>query len=452
MKRILNFLRSSMEKGQGLVEMAIVAPILIFLLIGVFEVGWALRGYLVLTNVNREVTRFAIRPGYLNYSVKNNNPPVPPVGATLPYTPAYVQVGYDRVLSYTYTTLSDQLSLNFSMTGTATSTMIISHMVIDTGMPCRSITDTNCICNKFLDGTIDNSAVLTSDDLIITPKTPGYEYFYSAKFPVSSTYQTRFDYTAEAQKLARQNNKFNCELLKKSSSTLPSANNVIITEIFYKQPQIFGFPLISNPLTNPVNMYAHTAMRMTVASRTGENIDTVGPICYAFPFTIRDTLLAGVYEGKVLDVLQGYPETGGLAGDIPGVNDRGFLAWKPQWNNKEDLEFELLSSRTSFNFYRNARVLDDKTLSVGDWVASLPGNNGGVEPSLQYWVGKGPVVIPVWDRFQNSISSDMPAAWHIVTFIRVELLDQSPYPISLTSNDPHIYARYIEPAKECINN
>jgi hypothetical protein len=45
----------------------------------------------------------------------------------------------------------------------------------------------------------------------------------------------------------------------------------------------------------------------------------------------------------------------------------------------------------------------------------------------------------------------MPAAWHIATFIRVELLDTAPYQIDLTSNNPKIYARYVEPASECIN-
>ena len=55
-------------KGQSLVEMAIITPLLIFFMLGIFEVGWALRNYLVLVNVNREITRFAVRPGYLNFS------------------------------------------------------------------------------------------------------------------------------------------------------------------------------------------------------------------------------------------------------------------------------------------------------------------------------------------------------------------------------------------------
>ncbi|MFN8453605.1 MAG: hypothetical protein U0401_02860 [Anaerolineae bacterium] len=42
----------------------------------------------MLTNVNREITRFAIRPGYLNYAVKANSLPT-----------STTTVGYDKVLS-----------------------------------------------------------------------------------------------------------------------------------------------------------------------------------------------------------------------------------------------------------------------------------------------------------------------------------------------------------------
>ncbi|MCB9106914.1 MAG: pilus assembly protein [Anaerolineales bacterium] len=55
------------DKGQSLVEMAIIIPLLIFMMIGVFEVGWAIRSYLVLVNINREITRFAVRPGYMDF-------------------------------------------------------------------------------------------------------------------------------------------------------------------------------------------------------------------------------------------------------------------------------------------------------------------------------------------------------------------------------------------------
>ncbi|MBN1218571.1 MAG: pilus assembly protein, partial [Anaerolineae bacterium] len=47
------FMKLRNQRGQSLVEMAIVTPLLIFLLLGVFEVGNAVRNYMVLVNVNR---------------------------------------------------------------------------------------------------------------------------------------------------------------------------------------------------------------------------------------------------------------------------------------------------------------------------------------------------------------------------------------------------------------
>jgi len=437
MKKIISSLHAIPEKGQGLVEMAIVAPILIFMLIGVFEVGWALRGYLVLTNVSREITRFSIRPGYLNYSIKNNNPPT--VISPTVITPAYSTVGYDRVVSYTFDTLSDQLPLDFS--SEQTSTLIISHIVVDTGEPCKE--GVNCDCNAFVTNPnyISSTNVLTLDDVILHPGVPGYEYFYAAKFPATSTRNTQFNYADEALQLARQNNKFNCELLKKSNSTVPSANNLIITEIYYNQPQILGFPLISNPLTDPVPMYAHTTMRMIVASRSGENVDTVGPLCIALPFTVKNTYVNAAVAGTtVLDI---------MGGENPpaGTNDRGFLAWDPQWQNTEDLEVEFRYPRASFNAYTNARVSSDNSLSVGDWVKSLPGNHGSataVRDFIDGLITSGEtVIIPVWDQFDSGTSS-----WHISTFVKVRLVSNPAY--HLTTNNPEVWAVYLGPATECL--
>ncbi|MCB0180162.1 MAG: pilus assembly protein, partial [Anaerolineae bacterium] len=93
-------------------------PILIFLLVGVFEVGSALRSYLVLVNVNREITRFAVRPGYLDFSTQGT-----------------IQDSYNRVLEWANTSNTSQLDLDFNDDGNTT--LIISHVVADTGLPCE---------------------------------------------------------------------------------------------------------------------------------------------------------------------------------------------------------------------------------------------------------------------------------------------------------------------------
>jgi hypothetical protein len=51
-------------RGQGLVELAAVLPLLLILLIGVVEMGFALRNYLVVVNAAREGARYAVKGEY----------------------------------------------------------------------------------------------------------------------------------------------------------------------------------------------------------------------------------------------------------------------------------------------------------------------------------------------------------------------------------------------------
>lgn len=340
-------------KGQSLVETAIILPILIFMMIGVFEVGWALRGYLVLVNVNRETTRFAVRPGYLNFSEKD---------------PAVV--GYSGVLTQANASLglgdSQQLPLDFE----TNSVLIISHLVVDTGRPCEPSSDPTviaaCNCDAFVDDTLPYDQVnagqnFTYDDLVLTPETPGYE-FYLQTYPTSTlslsqtvflTITSQVDYSAEANRLAQQNNKFNCELMKKGG--IPSANNIIITEVAYEQPQLFGFPLISNPFTDPVPLYTRTSMRIVAGARSGgNNTDTVGPVCEAYPWYVTETQLATITPGSSGDVLSGWvkwnpnPQQFGAS-----VSDVDYLSYQVQY------------PRMAINDYQNPDDSSDSFAAAG---------------------------------------------------------------------------------------
>ncbi|HEY72459.1 MAG: hypothetical protein DRJ03_24140 [Chloroflexi bacterium] len=52
------------ERGQGLVELAIILPILLLLLLGVAEMGFLMRNYLVVLNADREACRYAAKGRY----------------------------------------------------------------------------------------------------------------------------------------------------------------------------------------------------------------------------------------------------------------------------------------------------------------------------------------------------------------------------------------------------
>src|SRR4030095_13618240 len=111
------------------------------------------------------------------------------------------------------------------------------------------------------------------------------------------------------------------------------------------------------------------------------------------------------------------------------------------------LENEVDFPQLAITQYTNMHDANDHSLSVNDWVRSLPGNNGGVndtsDPRLDALVGQK-IVIPVWDTW------DGVDDYHIVTFIEVRLiLKEKDGGIDLTSTDPVIQAVYLGPAENC---
>ncbi|MBN1218576.1 MAG: pilus assembly protein [Anaerolineae bacterium] len=438
-----NLSAASTRKGQSLVEMAITAPILIFMLIGVLEVGWVLRGYLVLVNVNREITRYAVRPGYMDFSTK-----------------ADVITSYLRVQERALETLGGQLNMEVDASGTLTgnTTLIISHVVVDTGLPCEDIQTNpgNCDCDKFMSD--PNYNPFPWDDLILHPDRPGMEYqrmVFGPAETVTGPRITRVNINDilyndndrngsvdDQDGLVPRNNMFNCELMKKGG--VASANNVIVTELFFDQPQLFGFPLISNPYTDPLPLYTHTTMRLVGGARsTGQEggdltagIDTIGPICNAMPFAVRDTTVADTDIGTKMDILDG-----------AGGNHYGWLAWNPSKTGIDDLKRQLKYSATSVNeYYEDAVEAGDHILSLGDSIASLPYKLETVESTdklLTGLVGRK-MRVPVWNSFTSN-------NYHITNFVWVQIDSSSD--IQLSDANPKVMATYLgNAAEECPPN
>jgi hypothetical protein len=353
MGKIRNWLRRAQrsEAGQSLVEMMIATPLLIFMMIGVFEVGWALRNYLVLVNVSREITRFAVRPGYMNFS-----------------TSADVEASFDRVRGWVDTTISGQIPLDFTETdgdgdgfGDGNATVIISHIVADTGFPCEDIDSAACSsCDAFADPTYNP---FPYDDIIIHPGMANFGYQTATYGPVATVTGPRATRQINAgliDQVVADNNKFNCEVIKKAG--VPSANNLIVTELFYDQPQLFGFPLISNPYTDPVPLYSHTTMRLIGAARSAgkaegslvAGIDTIGPICLAYPLVIG----SNVPHGSKVDILP-----------------NGWLKWNPAATlpDQDYLEYSLQFPQMSLNDFEGGAQI----LQIGSQVGKI---GGGTQP------------------------------------------------------------------------
>jgi len=303
---------SGPANGQSLVEMAVVTPLLIFMLIGVFEVGWALRSYLVLVNVNREVTRFAVRPGYMNFS-----------------TIQTTQESYQRVREWAESSIGEQLSLDFD-NNDGNVTLIISHIVADTGKPCEEV-NASCDCERFL--TDPNYNPFPQDDIIIHPGLAGYGYQSALFGPITTTTgvrATRVDYGTLIADLSAKNNEFNCKIMQKDG--VASSNNVIVTEMFYDLPQLFGFPIISNPYTDPIQLYTHTTMRLVGAARSSgrvegnitAGIEQIGSICLVYPMLIKDDMAANANPQNII-------QHGWLKWGDSILNDEFYLSYALQY-------------------------------------------------------------------------------------------------------------------------
>ncbi|MFC1974780.1 Ig-like domain-containing protein [Chloroflexota bacterium] len=380
------------EKGQSLVEMAIILPLLLLLFVGVFEVGWAVRGYLVLANVNRETVRYGIKNGVLDYSIKD------------PAT-----VGYDKVLSHTMDSLASQLPLEFA--ANPNTTVIMSHFVIDTAFPCIRYQggkpvvpyefDSACDCTE---DDPNHSQWFTGDDLIAHPGDPNYPH-YLETYGISRT--TRLgdsgDYQPFVDQLTLENNQLNCTILKTGSAGELSANNLLIAEAFYDQPQLLGVPFLSNSLTDPIPFYSHTAMRL-VSSREADTTNTVGPVCELLPITFPESALDdpdNPTPGQSIDAFQG-----SASGNF------GWMYWNSDPSNTTGINYieeALANPRLSMNdFIADEDDPDcdgyatgecpDTAINIADWVTGRTGvgNNSTIDDLLESYRGKT-VLVPVYD-------------------------------------------------------
>jgi Flp pilus assembly protein TadG len=218
---------TSSVKSQALVETAIVLPIFILMLLGVFEVGWALRNYMVLGNADREAARVAARPQYLNFNKE--------------------EPGWTAIYSHTLTAISGQLA-NWDTNGTVIFTYI--------EVKATPICGTDLVaCNCKVAATVAHPVVTTPDT---NPN-------YTIKFPATSPRQSKLDYVAIAAEMALENNLINCGIEKKRG--VPHDSAMVVAEMFYDHAQLVGLPPVTLFVPDPIPMYVHTAMRRETIAR-----------------------------------------------------------------------------------------------------------------------------------------------------------------------------------------
>ncbi len=358
-------------RGQSLVEMAFVAPLLLLMFIGVLEVGWALRNQVVLQNATREAARFAARGRYLDFSKTEVD-----------------RIGYPYVVQHELDSIAGQIPLSVA-TGNANSTIIISHVLVDTG--------------KCGGG--------TSDDLVLSPLTPGYGHFM-ATFGLPQA--SRVDFNALVQQMKDENERFNCDLQARNPDAIPSVNSVIVVESFFPHQLLVNVPIVSRFIADQngvIWLYARTVMRITADARG--QVSSAGEGCEVYPIALHTSTLDGHQPGDPLgDIFNG-----------AGNGNFGWMRWSPAPGNESQtyLVEELRNPRLSVNEFEDASDPNDHTLNAGDWIWGLTGvvNSDDVRDELQRLVNNRVVMrIPVWDTAAGTGSN---LSYRVQRFVKIQL-------------------------------
>jgi len=212
------------ERGQAMAETAVIAPVLLLMFLGVIEVGFLVKDYMVILNVSREGARFASKPVY---AIADNT--------------SFLQ---------TVDHIEDAMSpLEFEK-----SAAIATVIEVNTDYPCDPALRSESV--EQADGHIDYWPNCDCDLAATSPYTPWL--ITSAVYSISNlsmATDSNIDVPLLSQQMAADNERINCVAVKTAKNAEPSQiHQMVIIEIFYLHKFIF-WPV-------PYLIHTSTAMRM----------------------------------------------------------------------------------------------------------------------------------------------------------------------------------------------
>ncbi|MCG3208751.1 MAG: hypothetical protein FOGNACKC_02363 [Anaerolineae bacterium] len=417
--KFLTSISRRVPHGQSLVETAIALPILILMMLGVFEVGWALRGYLTLVNMDREATRFAVRGVYLDFdsqAMKSNSV------CAFDTARDPFGVGYCKVISHATQSLAGQLAADYG-NSTGNASIIVTYYDIAPDPNFNCLGDSDCFtgasnnvpfdCTRFSNkshpsGYISGENLASVQYPILSVKydsaldgSPNKPAFYDKNFAITNTtaltkyayhtggpYFSRINPKDQVEKLRGAVNQLNCQLTQKKLSTV--GDNVIIVETSYNQEMLVGLPLITAFVPNPVPLYSHTAMRLTTDLRDTEQAQACQLVPVIFPYS---AFSGGVSPG--VEVFREFAN-GNEAGNF------GLLSWDPGSGTTStgELEANLLDPSRASKVYKEPPGTSpvDNILNIGDYINGSTGVFGNsIEDELDKLKTYSRLYFPVWN-------------------------------------------------------
>lgn len=218
------------QKGQSLVEFTIMLPLLIFIFIGLIEVGYAMANYMSILQSSRELARFVARGERIDFNGTS-------------FTMDNMDVMIDTVL-YDISERS-----NFALEGDEKSAGLYFYLYhIDTGQTCDEVP-----CPVDCDQ-LTQAILYSEDDWIIDP----------TEFVYGMDRDSPFQHEEILESLITNNLELMCGKEKASNEVYWNpVSDVVLVEIIFEQDQLLGFPVISNNLTDPIRLNVFTVMRIS---------------------------------------------------------------------------------------------------------------------------------------------------------------------------------------------
>jgi hypothetical protein len=214
--------RLGQMEGQSLVELTITLPILILMFIGLVEIGYTLRSYLVVVNANREGTRYAARGQWFDHL----------------NDPAAADPIVERVLAAGGHVGNPQDGIRVLRTESAGADYPANTKVI---VYFASIPD------QIVNGGLAYESAVTGSWVVGPLDNP-----------------SKIDIVAEAEAARQANYEFNEQFFINGDLDIASENNFVIIETFYAHKQLLGMPVFTEILPDIIPLYSSTKMRITL--------------------------------------------------------------------------------------------------------------------------------------------------------------------------------------------
>jgi hypothetical protein len=215
--------RLQSDKGQSLVELAITMPLLLVMFVGLFEVGYALRNFMVVVNANREGTRFAARGQWFDNDQE-------------------VQEIFKRVVAAAGIEQRDGQEVTFLRTD------MIGDLPANTTLAVTYIE---------VPDQVEGGGMKVEPPIISGPWYTGTSHFG----------ESRIDAAAIAEAARQENYEFNEQYhLTERILDIPSEDNFVIIELWYDHRQLLGLPIFTEILPDTFTLYAQSRMRVTTTA------------------------------------------------------------------------------------------------------------------------------------------------------------------------------------------